>query len=364
MPTVPATDIPIQYQQFKHEFDQAFSRVFQSGYFVGGPEIREFEKQLANYLNIHHVVSCGNGTDALQLALMALDLPKGSKVIVPAFTYIAPIEVIRFLGFEPVYCDVDPHTFNATAESIDAVYTPGVKAIIPVHLFGQHCEMPAISTWAEQQACFVIEDNAQSIAADKALSDCRSIMTTSFFPSKNLSAYGDGGAVLTNDTDLAEKIRQLANHGQSAQKYIHDIVGINSRLDSLQAAILQVKLKHLDAFIEKRQQAALFYDAALSELDAIQTPQKNGVHTYHQYTLIVEENHRERLREHLHSRGVPSTVYFPVPAYRQKAYLNTSIRLPHTEKLCNTVLSLPMHTALDETTLSYICETIHAYFKE
>jgi dTDP-4-amino-4,6-dideoxygalactose transaminase len=361
---VPVTDIPIQYHQFKAEFDLAVNRVFQSGFFIGGEEIREFEKQLSAFLHMRHVIGCANGTDALQLALMALNLPRGSRVIVPAFTYIAPVEVIRFLGYEPVYCDVDAETFNCTAEMIAAVYTPDVKAIIPVHLFGQRCDMAPISAWAEQHHCFVIEDNAQSIAAEKELSGSRSVITTSFFPTKNLGGYGDGGAVLTNDTVIAEKIRQLANHGQGAQKYIHDIVGINSRLDALQAAILQVKLKHLDACILKRKKAAAFYDQALSGLGAVSIPKKAGEHTYHQYSIRADEKHRDGLQKFLTEMGIPTSIFYPMPAYRQQAYRQEKIELPNAEQLCKTVLSLPMHTALDESTLSYICESIHAYFKK
>jgi dTDP-4-amino-4,6-dideoxygalactose transaminase len=361
---VPSTDIPQQYQLWKNELDKVMTEVLLDGIFIGGEKVKNFEQQLADYLHIKQVIGCANGTDALQLALMACDLPKKSKIIVPAFTYIAPVEVIKFLGYEPVFCDVDPDTFNCTAETIEAVYSKDVKAILPVHLFGQCCDMGAISSFAEKNNCLVIEDNAQSIAANKNLSASRSIITTSFFPTKNLGGFGDGGAVIVNDDGLAQKIRTIANHGQSGKKYIHDTVGINSRLDVLQAAILQIKLKYLDECIAKRQQAASFYDDALSKIDGLRIPQKNGNHTYYLYTIKAEATHRDRLQQFLLEKNIPAVVYYPLPAYRQAAYLNEKVSLPNSEALCQTVLSLPMHTALDEKTLSYICESIQAYFKQ
>jgi dTDP-4-amino-4,6-dideoxygalactose transaminase len=362
--TVPSTDIPQQYLQFKNEFDGAISRVLQSGIFIGGNEVVSFENQLSAYLHINHVVACANGTDALQLALMALDLPRGSKIIVPAFTYIAPVEVIKLMGYEPIYCDVDERTFNCTLENIAQVYSSDVKAIVPVHLFGQHCKMNEIVAWAEKNNVFIIEDNAQSIASEKDLSGTHSVFTTSFFPTKNLSCYGDGGAVLTNDTALAEKIRQLANHGQLNKKYFHDIIGINSRLDAIQAVVLQIKLNHLDSFILKRQKIAAFYNEALQEISTIQIPKKFSSHTYHQYTIQIDEKYRDGLQQFLLGKNIPVSVYYPVPAYLQQAYLKQNIHLPNTEKLCKKALSLPMHTDLDETTLSYICNTIQSYFKK
>ncbi len=361
---VSSTDIPQQYREFKNELDAAIASVLQDGIFIGGKTVKAFEDELAAYLHICHVIGCANGTDALQLALMALDLPKGSKIIVPAFTYIAPVEMIRFLGYEPVYCDVDSNTFNCTDETIAAVYTHEVKAILPVHLFGQYCDMQSISDFAQQHNCVVIEDNAQSIAAEKDLSGNTHIITTSFFPTKNLGCYGDGGAVLTNNETIAKKIRVLANHGQSEKKYMHEIVGINSRLDALQSAILSVKLNHLDDLISRRKKAAAFYDSALSGIAAIQLPQKTKNHTYYLYALQVEELHRDALQKYLQEKNIPAVNYYPVPAYVQKGYYNSSIHLPVTEKLCRTVLSLPMHTDLDNTTLSYICDSIHEYFKK
>ena len=310
------------------------------------------------------MVSCANGTDALQLALMAQGLPKGSKIIVPAFTYIAPVEAIQLMGYEPVYCDIDTDTFNCTAETIANVYSADVSAVFPIHLFGQLCDMQEISAWADKNNCFVIEDNAQSIAAEKNLANKASVITTSFFPTKNLGCFGDGGAVLTQDANLAAKLRQMANHGQAGKKYFHEVVGMNSRLDAIQAAVLQVKLKHLDQSIEKRQWVANFYNAALRKIDGIQIPKNNGHHTYHQYTLQVDETRRDGLQEFLAKNNIPSSVYYPIPAYHQKAYRKDNIHLPNTEILCKTVLSLPMHTALDDTTLSYICDSIHSYFKK
>jgi dTDP-4-amino-4,6-dideoxygalactose transaminase len=306
--------------------------------------------------------------------MMALGLKPGDEVIVPSFTYVATAEVIGLLGLQPVMVEVDENTFNVTAEIIEAAITPRTKAIVPVHLFGQSCDMEPIMQVAEKYGLFVVEDNAQAIGADYVFSDGTKKKTgtighigcTSFFPSKNLGCYGDGGAMFTNDDALAEKLRMIANHGQ-AEKYYHSVIGVNSRLDSIQAAILNVKLKHLDEYCTARKRAADFYDASFSEIEELKTPvrQSNSTHVFHQYTLQVKDGRRDDLQKHLQTSGIPSMIYYPVPLYRQKAFapfVTSDFVLPITEKLCVSVLSLPIHTEMNEELLSFISGHVKEFF--
>ena len=362
MKHIPMIDLQKQYFLLKTEIDQAIQDCLASAQFIGSKTVQDFEKNIASYLDIKHCISCANGTDALQIALMALDLPKSSKIIVPAFTYIAPVEVIKLLDYEIVYADVDADTFNITLEEIEKVYTNDVSAIIVVHLFGQSCNMTAIQEFAQKNKLFVIEDNAQSLGVEKNTTR-NSIITTSFFPSKNLGAYGDGGAVMTNDDVLAKKMRTIANHGQSV-KYYHDMVGVNSRLDSIQAAVLNVKLKYLDEFIYKRQQAALFYDNQLKDISQISIPKRAdfSVHNFHQYTIKTDAKFRNELQAFLTKKEIATAIYYPMPCYKQKAYLQENLDLPNSENLCSSVLSLPIYPEISEIQLLYICDSIKEFF--
>jgi dTDP-4-amino-4,6-dideoxygalactose transaminase len=363
MNVIPMVDLKAQYHPLKSEIDSAIQLCLESGQFVGGEAVINFENTLASYLGIKKVISCGNGTDALQIALMALQLPEGSKVIVPAFTYIAPLEVITLLGLIPVYADVDPDSFNTTIDAIEKVYTEDVKAIIVVHLFGQSCEMDSIYNFVKEKNIYLIEDNAQSLGAEKNIQR-DSIITTSFFPSKNLGAFGDGGAILTNNSELAETCRKIASHGQG-KKYHHDIVGINSRLDSIQAAILTVKLEYLEKWIARRKDIAAEYTKRLSDISSMETPKINTdiQHTFHQYTLKVNPAIRDDLHLYLKEKGITTAIYYPLPCYQQEAYKRENIQLRHTEKLCASVLSLPIYPEITEEQLSYICEHISTFFK-
>lgn len=355
-------DLKQQYVELKVEIDKAILECLNSCHFIGGATVKQFEDNLSKYLSINNVIGCANGTDALQLALMALNLPKGSKIIVPAFTYIAPVEVITFMGMVPVYADVNPDTFNITVEEVEKVFTEDVKGIIAVHLFGQPCNTDDIYEFALKKNIFLIEDNAQSIGAEKKI-ERNSIITTSFFPSKNLGAYGDGGAVMTNDNEFADSIRKIANHGQS-ERYYHEEVGINSRLDAMQAAVLNVKLKYLDQFISSRVKAANFYDEQLKSIPEIQTPVRENTHTFHQYTMKVKLELRDGLKKFLLGKGIESSMYYPIPCYKQKAYLKEDVQLQNTELLCASVLSLPVYPEITEEQLLYICDCIKEFFKQ
>ncbi|WP_198661669.1 DegT/DnrJ/EryC1/StrS family aminotransferase [Lewinella sp. IMCC34183] len=379
MPTPPApiqmVELRTQYEAMQEEVDAAVMEVIRSGAFINGPATRDFQAGLEAFLRCKHVVPCGNGTDALQIAMMALDLKPGDEVIVPAFTYVASAEVIALLGLSPVMVDVDPFTFNLTAEQIEPAITERTKAIVPVHLFGQSCDMEPIVRLAKAHGLHIVEDNAQAIGAEYTFSDGRVSRTgtlgdvgcTSFYPSKNLGAYGDGGAINTDDDRLAERLRSVANHGQS-RRYYHDVVGVNSRLDSVQAAILNCKLGRLDAYNERRRRAAGYYDAALSGLDGLLTPARlpASTHVYHQYTLRIDGDRRGALQHHLQEGGVPSMIYYPVPLYDQGAFRGTAANaidfLPITDLLCKEVISLPMHSELDEESLGYICERVRSFF--
>lgn len=367
-------DLKGQYEKIKTQIDTAVLDCLGSTAFIYGPPVSAFQTALEEYLGVKHVISCANGTDALQIAIMALELRPGDEVIVPSFTYVATAEVIGLLGLQPVMVEVDADTFNVTAEIVEASITPRTKAIVPVHLFGQSCDMDPIMQIAEKYGLFVVEDNAQAIGADYTTGNGKQKKTgtighigcTSFFPSKNLGCYGDGGAVCTNDDALAEKLRMIANHGQ-AERYYHSIIGVNSRLDSIQAAVLNVKLKYLDEYCEARRQAANFYDAAFSEIEELQTPQRlfNSTHVFHQYTLQVKNGKRDSLQKCLQANGVPSVIYYPVPLYRQKAfqqYVKRGFVLPVTEKLCDSVLSLPIHTEMNDELLSFITDKIRSFF--
>ncbi len=363
-------DLKGQYQKIKTEVDAAMNEVISSTSFINGPAVKEFQSNFETYLNIKHVIPCANGTDALQIAMMALDLKQGDEVITANFTYVATAEVIGLLGLSPVLVEVNQDTFNIDIESIERNITSKTKAIVPVHLFGQCADMERIMAIAKKHNLYVIEDTAQAIGADYSFSDGRNfkagtigtIGCTSFFPSKNLGCFGDGGAIFTNNDELAKKIRMIAHHGQSVQ-YVHEVLGVNSRLDSIQAAILKIKLKHLDEYALSRNKVAEFYDKAFSNHSKIKIPSrsKNSTHVFHQYTLQIIGYDRSELREKLTEHGIPAMIYYPIPLHKQNAYKNERFKtndFPITQKLCDTVLSLPMHTELDEDTLNYITNTL------
>lgn len=362
-------DLKSQYSRLKTEINKALLDAVESTAYIKGPHLKSFEENLANYLGVKHVIGVANGTDALQIALMALGLEDGDEIIVPAFTYVATAEVIGLLGLKPVMVDVDKHTFNIDASKLQKVITSRTKAIIPVHLFGQPSDMSEIMSIAGEHKLKVIEDNAQAIGSDFYIPDGQSQKTgtigdigcTSFFPSKNLGCFGDGGAIFTDNDQLAADIRMIANHGQR-KKYYHSVLGVNSRLDTIQAAVLDVKLKHLDDFAERRQKVAQNYINAFKGLDWLTTPVKSdfGSHVYHQFTLQVKGGKRDSLKSFLNERGIPSMVYYPVPLYEQEAFKDfyDGTILPKTEELCNSVLSLPIHTEMEEEMQQYIIDNV------
>ena len=374
MKPIQMVDLKSQYEKIKREIDEAILNVLASTSYINGYEVKNFQANLEQYLGVKHVIPCANGTDALQIALMACGLEIGDEVIVPTFTYVATAEVIALLKLKPVMVDVDENTFNITAEIIEKAITPRTKAIVPVHLFGQLCDMEAIMKVAEKHNLFVIEDNAQAIGADFTFDDgtlkksgtIGHIGCTSFYPSKNLGCYGDGGAICTNDDVFPEKIRIIANHGQT-KTYYHDFVGVNSRLDSVQAAVLNIKLKRLDDYCHARQNVAAFYDQAFADIAELQTPirEKKSTHVFHQYTLLVKNGKRNELSEYLKSFSIPTMIYYPVPLYKQKAFadfVDPNFSLPVTEKLCDSVISLPMHTEMQEEQLEFIAEKVKMFF--
>ena len=367
-------DLKGQYQRIKDEMDAAIQGCIDQAAFINGPAVKGFQQDFEQYLDVKHVVTCGNGTDALQIAMMALGLQPGDEVICPAFTYVATAEVVGLLGLIPVMVDVDPRTFNLSLENVERSITPKTKAIVPVHLYGQSVDMEPLLAFAEKHNLYVVEDNAQAVGATYTFSDGRTAKTgtmghigcTSFFPSKNLGCYGDGGALMTNDTDLAQRIRMIANHGQE-KKYYHKVLGCNSRLDTIQAALLQVKLPYLDQYTEARNRMADYYDTHLADVAAIETPFRadNTTHAFHQYTIKIKEGQRDALKGYLASKGVPSMVYYPLPLYRQEAfqrYVKEGFVLPHAEKLCEEVLSLPIHTEYNEEALAYSVGEIRQFF--
>lgn len=367
-------DLKSQYEKIKPQVDAAIQSVIDNTQFIKGPEVKQFQDELAGYLGVKHVIACGNGTDALQIAMMALGLKPGDEVITTNFTFIATVEVIALLGLTPVLVDVYPDTYNMDVEALKAAITPKTKAIVPVHLFGQAANMEAIMTVAREHKLFVIEDNAQAIGADYTFADgtiqkagtIGDIGCTSFFPSKNLGCYGDGGALFTNNDALAERISSIVNHGMKV-RYYHDRIGVNSRLDSMQAAILRIKLPQLDTYNKARQQAARFYNEAFKEIPEIQTPAVADFtnHIYHQYSLCIKNGKRDALKKWLDENNIPNMVYYPVPLHQQKAFesYKNDNEYPVTEQLCAEVLSLPMHTELEESQLKLITDTVKEFFK-
>lgn len=370
---IPILDLKGQYLRIKDEIDSAVANVIDSCKFINGPQVKEFAEQLAEYTGAKYVIPVANGTDALQVSLMSLRLNPGDEIIVPSFTYIASAEVIALLNLVPVMVDVDYNSFNTTAENIQRAISRNTKAIIPVHLFGQSCPMEGILNIAKEHHLHVIEDNAQSIGAEYTFQDGTKAMTgtmgtfgcLSFFPSKNLGCMGDGGAILTNDYTMAERARMIASHGQS-MKYFHEMVGCNSRLDTIQAAVLSVKLKYLNEYTAARQKAAEFYDNGLAGIKGITIPQrqKNSTHVFHQYTIKVSDGKRDGLKQFLHDNGIQTMVYYPRPLQRQQAFrgiVRYGDNLDISEQLSNEVLSIPMHTELTEETQQYIIDKIKEY---
>ncbi len=370
MRPIQMVDTKTQYLKIKQEVDDAVLQVMESSAFINGPAVSSFSKSLAGYLDVKHVIPCANGTDALQIAMMALDLQPGDEVITPSFTYIATTEVISLLRLKPVFVEVDRRTFCMDPASLRSAITPRTKAIVPVHLYGQAAPMEEILSIAREFNLYVIEDNAQAIGGRYLFSDGTQQMTgtmghigcTSFYPSKNLGAFGDGGAIFTNDDALASRISMIANHGQS-KRYYHDVVGCNSRLDAVQAAILSIKLKHLDAYNLARQTAADFYDQAFADAASLTTPYRApySKHVFHQYTLLLEGKNRDQLVAYLNERKIPSMIYYPVPGHRQKMFGlsgNTLPVLPVTDWLTERVVSLPIHTELDQEQLSAITKAV------
>jgi dTDP-4-amino-4,6-dideoxygalactose transaminase len=368
-------DLQKQYLKIKNEIDTAVMQVIESTQYIGGPEVTAFKEELASYLGASHVITCANGTDALTIAMMALELKPGDEVIVPSFTYVATAEVIGLLQLKPVMVDVDPHTFNITPSIVEKAITPKTKAIVPVHLFGQSAPMKEIMKIAEDNHLYVIEDNAQAIGADyngfandkKKTGTVGHIGCTSFFPSKNLGCFGDGGAICTDDEILAGKLAMVANHGQ-VKRYYHDYIGMNSRLDAMQAAVLRIKLKYLDDYCQARRKAANLYDQRFAGMDEIETPVRASFssHVFHQYTLKVPAQDRNKLIAYLGEKGIPAMIYYPVPLYKQKAYApywESGKTLPVTEDLCDRVISLPMHTELDEGVIDYIADHVVNFFQ-
>lgn len=359
-------DLLRQYHKIKTEIDSEIEKVLESSAFVNGPAVHKFQNNLESYLGTRNVIPCGNGTDALQVSLMALGLKTGDEVITSTFTFIASAEVIALLGLTPVLVDVDPDTFNIDADAIEKAITPKTKAIIPVHLFGQCSDMESILKIAKKHNLFVIEDACQSMGAKYKFSDGKikkagcigDFGCTSFFPSKNLGCYGDGGAIFTDDDKLATRARGIVNHGMFV-RYYHEMVGVNSRLDSIQAAILDVKLKHLDEYIENRKKAAAAYNEAFKDCEDLQTPRvaEFSTHVYHQYTLLLKNTSREKIINYMNENKIPVMIYYPVPLHEQKAYKDSRYKkgdFPVSEYLCQHVISLPMHTELDKEQIDYI----------
>ncbi|MEO5782127.1 MAG: DegT/DnrJ/EryC1/StrS family aminotransferase [Ginsengibacter sp.] len=366
MKTIQMVDLKQQYLKIKPEIDTALLNVLDSTMFIGGKQVSDFAANLSAYLDIKHTIPCANGTDALQIAMMALGLQPGDEIITPSFTYIATTEVMALLRLKPVFVEVDKKTFCIDHTAIKNAITPKTKAIVPVHLYGQTANMEEIMAIANEHNLFVIEDNAQAIGGDYIFKDgtkkksgtIGTVGCTSFFPSKNLGCFGDGGAMFTNDDVLAGKLKMIANHGQS-ERYYHEIVGCNSRLDALQAAILNIKLPLLDKYIKARQKVAAYYDKAFANNPKITTPFRSdySTHVFHQYTLILLDVDRNGLNTFLAEKNIPSMIYYPVPAHRQKmfeAFGGGDYNLPETDWLTERVISLPIHTELDEEQQSYI----------
>ncbi len=370
MKKIQMVDLISQYEKIQKEIDEAVLNVIRSAAYINGPEVKSFQKEMEDYLKVKHVIPCANGTDALQIAMMALDLQPGDEVITASFTYVATAEVIALLKLKPVLVDVDPLTMNIDIAAIEKAITSKTKAIVPVHLFGQCADMEPLMALAKKHNLHVIEDTAQAIGADYTFADGKKqkagtigiIGCTSFFPSKNLGCYGDGGAIFTNDDVLAGKLRMIANHGQSVQ-YVHDSIGVNSRLDSIQAAILRIKLRHLDEYAAARNKAADYYDNAFKNNSSIVTPAraKNSTHVFHQYTLQLKGKSRDNMKEFLATKDIPAMIYYPIPLHMQKAYTDPRYKagdFPVTEQLCKDVFSLPMQTELNDDQLKYITDAV------
>ena len=375
MENIQMVDLLGQYHKIKEEIDKSILDVVASSKYINGPEVHDFARDMEAYLSVKHVIPCANGTDALQVAMMALGLKPGDEVITANFTYVATVEVIGLLRLTPVLVEVNPQTFNIDPQSIREAITPRTKAIVPVHLYGQTADMEEIMKIAKEHNLYVIEDTAQAIGSKYTFSDgtlksagtIGDVGTTSFFPSKNLGCYGDGGAIFTNDDEFASKIRMVANHGQSKQ-YYHDEVGVNSRLDSIQAAILRRKLPHLDSYIQNRNNAADFYDSAFKHIDWLTIPYRDpkSTHVFHQYTLKTNGVDRNSLKEHLNNKQIPAMIYYPVPLHKQKAYKDErydKIDFSNTESLNESVISLPMHTELTEEQLQFITDSVIEFNK-
>jgi len=369
MKKIQMVDLQSQYYKIKNDVDNAVLNVMDSAAFINGPEVKSFQNELESYLDVKHVIPCANGTDALQIALMALDLKEGDEIITADFTFAATVEVIHLLKLKSVLVDVDYDTFTISTEQIKKAITPRTKAIIPVHIFGQCANMEEILKIAEENNLYVIEDNAQAIGSEYTFSNgevkqagtMSTVGTTSFFPSKNLGCYGDGGAIFTNNDELAHRLRGIVNHGMY-ERYYHDEVGVNSRLDSIQAAVLRKKLPHLDSYNEARRKAADFYDEAFAGNPNILTPKRaeNSTHVFHQYTLRILNGKRNELQKFLTEKEIPAMIYYPVALRKQKAYFQESndADFVNTDKLLDQVISLPMHTELDEEQLKYITDAV------
>jgi len=375
MNEIKMVDLHSQYLKIKQEVNDAIQNVIDSSAFIRGEEVSAFQAELSGYLDAKYVIACGNGTDALQVSLMALELQPGDEVITTPFTFIATVEVIRLLGLKPVFVDVKRDTFNLDPGLLEQVLTSRTRAIIPVNLFGQCADLEAIMEFARINGLYVIEDNAQALGADflpaegtkQKAGTIGHMGTASFFPSKSLGAFGDGGAVITNDESFGKMTGSLVNHGM-LKRYYYDHVGVNSRLDTLQAAILRVKLKHLDEYHRARQEAAAWYDSTLTGIEGLQVPVRSrfSTHIYHQYTLQVHPSKRDALKQWLQEKGIPSQVYYPLPLHLQRAYRDLGYRegdLPVSEVLCLSVLSLPMHTELEKIQVEYISDQVHRFYK-
>ncbi len=376
MQNIQMVDLKSQYQKIKEEVDKGIQEVIDSTAFVKGKVVKDFEDNLAEYLGTKHVISCGNGTDALQVAMMGLGLKPGDEVITTSFTFIATAEVIALLGLTPVLVDCDPNTYNISPEAVIKAITPKTKAIVPVHIFGQSAPMEEIMSIAKEHNLYVIEDNAQAIGADYTMNNGKKRKTgtigdvgcTSFFPSKNLGAFGDGGAIFTDNDELADKLRVIVNHGMKV-RYHHDYIGVNSRLDGIQAAILDVKLRHLDEYADARNYAANYYDKAFAPCENIIIPARfdRSTHVFHQYTMKLRNADREALKEYLNSKGIPMMIYYPIPLHLQSAYKDeryTEGDFPVSECLSNSVFSLPMHTEMHDEQLKYITDTVLEFFNK
>jgi len=376
MREIEMVDLKAQYGKLAPEIDNAINSVLKSTAFIKGPEVKLLEEDLQKYLRVNNVISCANGTDALQIAMMALGLKPGDEVITTNFTFIATVEVVALLGLKLVLVDPDPYTYNISVEAVRKAITPRTKAIVPVHLFGQCADMESLISLAGEYNLFIIEDGAQATGADYIFPDgirkkagtIGTIGTTSFFPSKNLGCYGDGGALYTNDDELAKKIRSITNHGMKI-KYHHDDIGVNSRLDTLQAAILNVKLKYLDQFNVARRSAADYYDEAFSGCKSVIIPERSrfSTHIFHQYTVRIKNGRRDELRKYLAEKKIPSMVYYPGPLHTQNAYRYLGYGendFPVTSELCGEVLSLPMHPDLEQDQLDYIAISVQEFFNK